>query len=538
MAAITVTSFAGIAPVIPAKYLKPTQAQTALNCATWNGPIQPLYDQLLVIPGELSGIQTIYKFGQEEDDEDKYWFQWDTDVDVVKGFISGDASERTFYTGDGIPKATDNALATSGGVNHYPRNSYMLGVPVPTAAPSVTSVDGEYDATTTPETRSYIYTIVNSWGEESAPSLPTELVDVYFGQTVTLLLPSFPTGNYNPETRRIYRSATGTQSSAYLYVGTEASGNYVDSVPAELLNEALPSLDWFPPPAALEGLVGLPGGVLAGFVGNDVFFSEPFRPFAWPEGYSQVVGSKIVGLATIDTTLVVLTQGKPVFMQGSHPANMRVVEADLSQACVSKGSIVTIGRTVYYASPDGLIGLAPGGSKILSEGVFARYHWNLIKPGSIKAYTHDNQYYAFYDTGTEQGGFVYDMRSNSFTVHDMYADAGYSDLQTDTLYTVTGNNISKWGEGDVKKYTWRSKVHLTSSNISMSCFRVDAEAYPVTFTLWKDGEVHHTQEVLEDKIYRLPSGLGREWDFQVETTAEVFAVQLAQSPSELAKDRE
>lgn len=38
---------------------------------------------------------------------------------------------------------------------------------------------------------------------------------------------------------------------------------------------------------------------------------------------------------------------------------MNVVKGDLEQSCVSKRSIVSMGRQVFYASPDGLVLLTP-----------------------------------------------------------------------------------------------------------------------------------------------------------------------------------
>lgn len=537
MVALNITQFSGISPKMPPKYLNTNQAQIALNCATWNGPIQPLYDPEYVVGGVIANIQTIYKFGQEIKTDTEYWFEWNTDVDVVKGFIAGDINERTYYTGDGIPQVTDATLALGPGAANLPRNSYMIGVPTPDIAPTI-EITGATDETALPESRSYVYTVVNGWGEESPPSLPSEIVSVYFEQTVDLTLPSIPSGNYDFDQRRIYRSATGSSNSAYLYVGFTTTSTFHDDKLSEVLNEPLPSLEWSTPPEDLTGLVGLAGGVLAGFVGNDVYFSEPFRPFAFPEAYSQVVGSKIVGLGSLDTTLVVLTQGKPVFMQGSHPANMVVVEADVSQSCVSKRSIVSINGAIYYASPDGLVGIAPGGSKVITASIFDKTLWSTFNPSSIKGFTHDGQYHGFYDTGVVQGGFIYDPQSSSFTMHEIHLEAGYSDLETDTFYTVSDNDIGRWGEGAVKTYTWRSKVFLMANHISFSCFRVDAEAYPIEFTLFKDGEVFHTQTITDNQIKRLPAGRGREWDAQVVGSTELFAISIAQSPSELAQDGE
>ena len=54
---------------------------------------------------------------------------------MVSSPIIGDTTERTYFTGDGLPKMTFSPDATSGGGTDYPTVSFTLGIPVPAAAP-------------------------------------------------------------------------------------------------------------------------------------------------------------------------------------------------------------------------------------------------------------------------------------------------------------------------------------------------------------------------------------------------------------------
>lgn len=548
MTAITIRQFNGIAPRIPARYLKETQAQTALNCPTWLGSLAPLTNSSQVATFSKSGtIQSIYRFGQDVDSQTQYWFHWtEDDVDVVRGFINGDTTERTFFSGVGAPKVTNNTLALTGGGTDYPIASYMLGVPQPDADFTTVSVNGSAETGALPETRTYTYTLVNAWGEESAPYAPSTLPDTHdvaLGQTVDLTFPSAPGGSWDPEYRRVYRSVSGVYSLVYV---DDGAGGYMadipigdttvtDSATADQLGEEMSSLTWLPPDEDLTGLVGMPGGVLAGFVGIDVYFCEPYRPFAWPLQYQQSVGYAVVGLGVIDTTLVVLTVGKPFFIQGSEPAAMAVVEADVSQACASKKSIVSMNGAVLYASPDGLIALAPGGSRIITQDRFDKAQWQaLFDPESIEAYAYEDLYVAFYDNGVTQGGFIYDTASGEFTVHGVYATGGYADLLNDTLYLVVSNALHAWGAGSALTYTWRSKKFTFPDLIAFTCFRVNAETYPITFSLYQDGTLYHTESVTSSDIRRLPTGYGHDYEIELSGTGEVYAVQVGQSPREIA----
>ena len=540
MAVIAIKTFGGISPKTPPRYLQDSQAQVAINCPVFNGSLQPLPDvgpTLFTLP-KVGVPKTIYRFGQDLISDTQYWFHWTTDVDVVRSQIPSDTSEWTFYTGDGTPKATYAAIALSGGTQEYPTVSRPLGIPAPVSPATVDLVGDPTEATDIPETRVYTYTLVSKeagFEAESAPAPASFTIDVRLGQTV--LVENFATvpSGYNITHRRIYRAVSGV----FLFVAEIAvsATSYSDDVLAEDLGEELPSLTWLPPPDTLKGLVNLPGGVIAGFTGRDIFFCDPYRPYAWPVQYQQSVDFPVVGLGRTDTTLVVLTTGTPYFIQGSAPDSMVVVKSDLEQACASKRSIVSTNGSVIYASPDGLVLLAPGGSRILTEQLFTRAQWQSIKPESIHAYAQDLKYVAFYDTGTTQGGFIYDLTSGQFVLHDIYATAGYADLVNDKLFTAFADRtIKAWQAGTAKSYVWRSKKFTMPRVMSFAAVQIEAEAYPVTLKVYADNSATplFTQVVTSREPFKLPVRMARDWEFQVEADKEVFSIAMGQAELELA----
>jgi hypothetical protein len=391
--------------------------------------------------------------------------------------------------------------------------------------------------TAIPETRVYTYTLVNKesgFDFESAPAPASTSIDVKVGQTVAVSnFDAIPSG-YVATHRRIYRSVSGT----FLFVAeiTAATTSYTDSVLAEDLGEELPSLTWLPPPATLRGLTNLPNGIMAGFVGRDIYFCDPYRPHAWPVAYNQTIDFPVVGLGRMDTTLAVMTTGTPYFLQGSHPDSMVVVKSDLDQACASKRSIVSANGVVMYASPDGLVMLNSGGSKLVSEAAFTYAQWQaLFNPSSIHAYMHDRKYVAFYDTGTTTGGFIYDLLTGQFTLHGVYATAGYTDLVNDKLFLAFADRTIKvWQAGTPLSYIWTSKKFTMPYEMAYSCSQVEAEAYPVTAKYYVNGSLVHTQTVTNRRPFRLPVIVGRDWEFRIEGNTEVFSVATAQSMQELA----
>lgn len=535
MTAISIRQFAGISPRTPVRYLQDAQAQTALNCDVFAGSLKPINDiGSAVATLTKSGTPlTIYRFGQDTVSDANYWFHWTTDVDVARSQIPSDTSEWTFYT-DGVqPKATYAALALSG--SGYPTVSRPLGLPAPVTGPSVSASPA--DDSLLIESRVYTYTYVSKesgYEFESAPAPASAVVAVNDGQAVTVGSFATPPAGYNVTHRRLYRSVSGT----FLYIGeiTVATTSFSDTVVAADLGEEIPTTTWLPPPATLKGLTNLPNGIMAGFTGRDVYFCEPYTPHAWPLQYMQSLDFPVVGLGRSDTTLVVLTTGTPYFIQGSHPDSMTVVKADMEQSCASKRSIVSINGVVIYASPDGLVQLSPGGSKLITERTFTRAQWqSQFLPTSIHAYASELKYVGFYNNGATSGGFVYDLITGELTVNTIYATAGYNDLLTDKLYLAFADRSVKiWSSGVALPLTWKSKKFSLPQEMALACGQLEADVYPMTLKIYGNGSLIHTQTVGNRNPFRLPPGKYRDWEVQVEGYNEVFAVALAHSPGELA----
>lgn len=339
---------------------------------------------------------------------------------------------------------------------------------------------------------------------------------------------------------RLYRSVDGT----YLLASPEdiALGVtvYDDTLAADALGEELPSLTWDAPPDTLRGLISLPNGMMAGFVGQDVYFCEPYRAHAWPFNYVQTVDYPIVGLGRLDTTLVVLTAGVPYVIQGSHPGTLTMVKADIEQACLAKRSIATIDNAVFYAAPDGLMRLTSSGSELVTAALMTRAQWQELDPSAIHAYAHDGQYMAFYGDG-RSGGFVYDTREAQFYFHEIgRITAGYTDLLEDRLYVAAAGGLVlvPWGEGAPCSGVWQSKRFLMPQIIGFSCAQLEAESYPtetpIRLEVIADGAVIFSRDVVSRAPMRLPAVQARDWEIRFTVPVEVFNVALAQSMSEIA----
>lgn len=539
MSALVFRTFSGVAPRFTPYRLPMQMAQVASNLDLVSRTARPFKQPLSVSTGYTpDDLSSIYRFGQDLISDTQYWFHFaGFDVDFVKAAIAQDQTERTYFSGFGAPKVTDNTLALVGGPP-YPLDYYTLGVPAPTVKPNVAlGGGGAGDALA----RAYVYTYVSGWGEESAPSPASDVIDVMEGQSVTVSnMQTGPAGDYNVTAKRIYRSVTGSSGTLYYLVKEVPIGDVSTVDDVATLGEPLQTEGWVPPPANAYGMTQMANGIALLFDGFDVCPSVQYAPYAYPVGYRQSTDFKIVGGRAFGNQAVVCTVGNPYFVTGMAPDSLALQKIEFPQGCVSKRSIVAVPGGVVYASPDGLVFIgADGSARLATEALLSREDWQALNPESISAYLWNNRYVGFYDTGVVQGGFLFEPKEQdaAFSFIDTHASAGYSDLLQDELYLKIGSEIHKWNSGASPfTGTWRSGVQSISRDENMAVARVRAVAYPVTFKLYADGVLKHTLSVPSQQVFRLPSGYrARQYEVEVSGTNEIYEAVVATSIDEIKR---
>lgn len=276
------------------------------------------------------------------------------------------------------------------------------------------------------ESRAYIYTWVSAYGEEGPPSPPT-LTNGWSNGTWTVGLWVPPADDLgvlrNLAVLRLYRTVTATGgATVYYWVADVSLGStdldaikvvndspivpasftggvqssmatginppsatYVDTNPDSLvaLNVQMPSTNFFPPPGNLQGLVSLPNGMMAGWIGNAVWFCEPYFAHAWPPGYVLTTDFPIVGLGVGSGTIVVCTNARPYVINGISPANMTMQKCSKPEPCNSRASILDGDAAVSYMSPNGLIQVTPSGQVTnTTELWITRERWQALTPSA------------------------------------------------------------------------------------------------------------------------------------------------------------
>lgn len=355
-----------------------------------------------------------------------------------------------------------------------------------------TSGDGiAYTLAEPAETRAYIYTYVSVFGsieEESAPSPASDATIVRHGQLCYLTnFSEVPEGLHNIQYIRIYRAVTGSLGTPYLYVGQINVGDteFEDSTLASELGEVCPSLSWSEPPEGLQGLVGLANGSLAGFVDNELWFSEPYIPHAFPVSYMLTTEYPIVGLGVFGESLAVMTEGNPYIVTGTDPSAMSMAKLPLYEPCVSKRSIASDETGVMYASPNGLILIGVGGAQNSTRNMFTKEEWQAYNPVSLLSRMVDGKYIGFWKvepTGTEPakyGGLILDryIQASPLSVTSYWATALYMEPTESKLYLCIDGEVKEW-EGDEYNslpYEWRSKVFVLPRPLNFGAVQIDAD---------------------------------------------------------------
>jgi hypothetical protein len=419
------------------------------------------------------------------------------------------------------------------------------------------------------DTRFYVTTLVTDWGEESAPSPVSSLLTVASSDTVTVTKPTAYAVAHPAETVftdrhivgwRLYRSNSGSDTTQFQLVEDTASGawsstyncfliasNYTDAKKSMDLREVLPSSDWLEPPYQLRHLTGMANGIMAGYYDNVVCFCEAYIPYGWPLKYHLTTKYPIVGLGSFGQTLFVGTRGSPYLISGADPSSMSMIELPSNQACSSARSIVSVGDGVVYASPDGLCLADNGGVVILTEGLYAREDWQAIKPETIFAELHDGVYYFVYNTAGVSGTpatsvcYAFDFVARKLIKTNIQCSAFYVEKLTDTLYCVTGSDLTActqikavFGGATKRTALYKTGIMKFPTPQPLAWLQVDSDfSASVTIEWYGDGTLRHTATVSSITPQRLPAGRYLEHEVRVTSTARITSVTLAGSTDEL-----
>lgn len=398
---IRIDGFGGIAPRMSPKLLPNYAAQVADNVRLESGEIRPVTIPSILPVQLVPNALSVYPLGAPNFD----YLSWAVDVDVAASPIADDEN-RIYYTGDGLPKKTRSAMLV--GPNPEPGNNwYYMGTPAPVAAPTLAS-SGSGSIT---ETRVYVYTYVTEFGaveEESQPSPPATItLSSADGVGLTGLADPVDTSNRNYTKKRIYRSvgAGAFQLVAEIAFALTSFTDNLTLIPGD----ELVTTTWAPPPDDLKGLTLLANGGMAGFRNNEIWFSEPGFPHAWPPEYMQTVNSRVVAIRAFGNSLAVGTEGYPEIGTGIHPDSFTFQLISRRLPCSSKRSMAGDQAGATYASPDGLVYLGYDSTGLATAQLVTRREFARFAPATMIGASYNQKYYGFFDRDGAASAIVFQM---------------------------------------------------------------------------------------------------------------------------------
>lgn len=532
---IKIAAFAGEIPRLIPRLLQENYAQFAQNTKLEDGALTPIRKGKFTHT-MLFDCKTIYHQKEE-------WLGWEGYVNVKPGPV---ATDRLYITGDGKPKVRIEGT------------TYDLAVPYP-QYPLIADVIGTPDSLLS-STVLFAYTYLTEFDEESEPSPLSEGVLWSSGLAIDITGFTAPAVGRRIDRFRIYRSQTSTLGETTLYYladlpATTTSFHYTEELYP--MNEVISSMDYNAPPDDLQGLVTLPNGIMAGFVGKKVYFSEPYRPHAWPEKYIMTVDYPVVGLGVFGSSVAVLTTGMPYVMQGSTPDTMVSQRLEVNLPCLSAQSIVDLGYSVAYASTQGLVTVSQNGASVASANLLTMDQWRNMQPESFISGQYAGRYMASYDyldsnSVTQRGMVIFDMSgAQPFIVRASdYADAMFFELGSGKLFILNNDrHIYEWDAED-EPYSdqyWKSKLYVQTNYSNFAFILVEGEDSSNQEQRRKSDNPTFSVTVIADgkpvaTVYHLnvpvplPSGfLAKTWEIEIRGNQTVTGIVLASSPTQMAE---
>jgi hypothetical protein len=595
MAVLQIKGFSGVVPVTGDRALQDNFATTAVNTWLYGGELRGIRPatnliacnsstrRVLRIPRRTMGGDPAYPTSIPPPSYlgDSVWVQFtDIDTDIVKGQLVEDQYERYYFC----------SPTTGPMFNTYARlqtglPAYQLGVPGPNVVydsagnnadkPTIVSITG---GATPVLTRAYVYTWVNEFGEESAPSLPVTGAGNAnaIWNIGNIKDPPAPTSSPlqpNWSKKFLYRTITGTSGqTTYYRVNTIALGTLTYADDASKITDAvlannltLESTNWAPPPATLKGWIAMPNGFLIGFDGNNIYMSESYHFHAWPAEYKYATETPVVGLGVLGQTCVVCTQGFPATVTGSKPATCSFTKATTGEPCMSRGSIVSTPDGVIYSSQNGLMLVGPGGINNVTQQLITKEEWTRdYAPQYLRAVRYQNGYLAVrmwplvggVPTPTRTG-FLLDPTELRVALTELSDFDDVRAINTDfwsgEVFLIRTGMILRWDPPttDLMPVQWVSKEFQYPFEENFGAYAIywDDARYsnydwgtsimPTTekirLKVYADRNVVYDQLVPKNgRGVRLPSGFKADiWQFEIKARVPVYSLHVAATMKEL-----
>lgn len=259
------------------------------------------------------------------------------------------------------------------------------------------------------DSRSYCYTYVNRYGEESAPSGPSEIINVDQGHCVRVSID--PPDDWKTATSaafssalpviRVYRTVTGSGGNTQFHLFREVTFDeyysaprgatrkdlarpsdsqypwfdWVDCLSAVNAQESLSTIGQRRPPNSITHLQAFGNGALCAISGDEILVSTAFKPYAWPIGQRSTAPGRILAAKALANGVVLGTVDGFAVVTGD-PVSMSVTSIPSSSVMIYN-DFKAIGEALVALTTDGIAVINGASvSTDMTEKVWTSAQWS------------------------------------------------------------------------------------------------------------------------------------------------------------------
>lgn len=391
--------------------------------------------------------------------------------------------------------------------------------------------------------RSYFYTYVNKYGEESAPSSPSEVVLKDWNASASLSGITSPPAELCVTKIRIYAMVPGMEAgqgaqpagdSGYYLVGEIEAGDTTFShnmASSPTIGPMNMTEEYDAIPATAFDISHWGTNQLAFLSGDTIRFTEPWNYSVAPEKYK---------LRLSDNPLRLLTTSRYAYVLGCGSAEVIDVSLDCDQGgckglslatdrypLIGVQSPATYGNSVIYATNEGIVALEGVNSSILTKDVLTRDQFLEMHPHTMRGVVHNGYYYGATDTHTFRLAINNQSQAESFSYLSIRPKAFYVTKDNRLIYTDE-DGTWEFGEGDgVRPYVFETQHTVSNRPLIASSAMFHAACGKLEYDVEYDSKKCTTKtaqiEATAKSLTRLPRWLSYSHRVRIKGTAEVYA---------------
>jgi hypothetical protein len=147
---------------------------------------------------------------------------------------------------------------------------------------------------------------------------------------------------------------------------------------------------------------------------------------------------------------------------------------------VAKKSITSDQFGVLYASPNGMVSIAPGTQDVITRPLFTRDEWQTYTPSSMIGVVYQNMYICFYQSGSVKAALII-MRGDTppLITLDVASQAVFVTRSTAEVFFVspTDNDIYQLDADPINNtyYEWLSKRFILPEPTNFGAMKLQAD---------------------------------------------------------------